>query len=105
MLEQVFLETDRLPELIVPSRISRLPLDLVAASVKRTGRLLVIEEGSAFAGVGGELIAGVVERMAQKITARRIAAHPVPIPSVKSLENIVLPDKVRILREIKTSFS
>ncbi|HEV3413652.1 MAG TPA: thiamine pyrophosphate-dependent enzyme [Puia sp.] len=105
MLEQVFLETDRLPELIVPSRISRLPLDLVAASVKRTGRLLVIEEGSAFAGVGGELIAGVMERMAQKITARRIAAHPVPIPSVKSLENIVLPDKVRILREIKTSFS
>jgi 2-oxoisovalerate dehydrogenase E1 component len=105
MLDQVFLETDRLPELIIPSRISRLPLDLVAASVNRTGSLLVIEEGSAYAGVGGELIAAVVERTGQKITARRIAAHPVPIPSVKTLENIVLPDKTRILREIKLSFS
>ena len=105
MLDRVFLETDRLPELIIPSRISRLPLDLVAASVSRTGGLLVIEEGSAFAGVGGELIAAVVERTGQKITARRIAAHPVPIPSVKTLENIVLPDKTRILQEIKISFS
>jgi 2-oxoisovalerate dehydrogenase E1 component len=105
MLDQVFLETDRLPELIIPSRISRLPLDLVAASVNRTGSLLAIEEGSAYAGVGGELIAAVVERTGQKITARRIAAHPVPIPSVKTLENIVLPDKTRILREIKLSFS
>ncbi|HET6253691.1 MAG TPA: thiamine pyrophosphate-dependent enzyme [Puia sp.] len=105
MLDQVFLETDKLPELIVPSRISRLPLEVIAASVCRTGRLAVIEEGSAYAGVGGELIASVVERTGQKITAKRIAAHPVPIPSVKTLENIVLPDKVRILQEIMTSFS
>jgi len=104
MLDQIFLETDRLPELIVPSRISRLPLELVAASVGRTGSLLVIEEGSAFAGIGGELIAAVVERTGQKITAKRIAAHPVPIPSVKTLENIVLPDKARILQEIKLKF-
>jgi 2-oxoisovalerate dehydrogenase E1 component len=105
MLGEVFLETDLLPELIVPSCISRLPLALVAASVSRSGRLLVIEEGSAFAGVGGELIAAVVERTGQKITAKRIAAYPVPIPSVKSLENIVLPDKARILHEIKISFA
>jgi 2-oxoisovalerate dehydrogenase E1 component len=105
MLGEIFLETDWLPELIVPTCISRLPLDLVAASVCRSGRLLVIEEGSAFAGPGAELIAAVVERTGQKIRAKRIAAHPVPIPSVKTLENIVLPDKGRILREIKTSFA
>lgn len=104
MLDQIFLGTDWLPELIVPSRISRLPLDLVAASVSRTGRLLVIEEGSAFAGVGAELIAAVLEKTGQSIRAKRIAAHPVPIPSVKTLENIVLPDKTRILEEIKQSF-
>ncbi len=104
MLDQVFVETDLLPELIVPSCISRLPVDLVAASVERTGRLAVIEEGSAFAGPGGELIAAVVERSGQKVAAKRIAAHPVPIPSVKTLENIVLPDKTRILQEIMTSF-
>jgi pyruvate/2-oxoglutarate/acetoin dehydrogenase E1 component len=89
---------------MIPSLISQLPLDLVAASVQRTGRLLVIEEGSAFAGVGAELIAAVVEKTDRKIRAKRIAAYPVPIPSVKSLENIVLPDKTRILQEIKASF-
>lgn len=105
MLDHVFLEADHKPELIVPSLISRLPLDLVAASVSRTGRLAVIEEGSAFAGIGGELIAAVVEKTGMKISARRISAYPVPIPSVKSLENIVLPDRARILQEIKASFS
>ena len=104
LLDQVFLETDHKPELMIPSLISQLPLDLVAASVQRTGRLLVIEEGSAFAGVGAELIAAVVEKTDRKIRAKRIAAYPVPIPSVKSLENIVLPDKTRILQEIKASF-
>src|SRR6185312_7197496 len=79
MLEQIFLETDLLPELVVPSCISRLPVDIVAASVARTGRLMVVEEGSAFAGVGGELIASVVELTGLPVVARRVAAHPVPI--------------------------
>jgi len=104
LLDQVFTEADHKPELIVPSLISHLPLDIVVESVNRTGRLLVIEEGTGFAGIGSELIASVVERTEQKIRTRRITALPVPIPSVKSLENIVLPDRTRILKEIKASF-
>jgi len=104
LLDHIFLEADLKPELIVPSLISQLPVDLVAASVSRSGRLLVIEESSSFAGVGGELIASVMERAAFPFRAKRIGAYPVPIPSVKSLENIILPDKTRILQEIKASF-
>jgi len=104
MLEQVFTEADQKPELIVPSLISHLPVDLVAASASRTGNLLVVEEGSGFAGIGSELIAAVTEIVPHKIRTRRIAAHPVPIPSVKSLENIMLPDSNRVLDEIKASF-
>ncbi|HMH23205.1 MAG TPA: thiamine pyrophosphate-dependent enzyme [Puia sp.] len=103
-LGQIFEDTGYKPELIIPSLISQLPVDQVLASVKRTGRLLVIEEGTSFAGIGSEMIASVVESCDQKIRARRITAWPVPIPSVKSLENIVLPDKGRILQEIKESF-
>jgi 2-oxoisovalerate dehydrogenase E1 component len=105
MLEEIFAETDYKPELIVPSLISRLPVDLVVNSVSRTGRLLVIEEGSGFAGIGSELIAAVMERCRHPFRAGRINAHPVPIPSVKSLENNILPDKDRILQEIKASFA
>ncbi|HVW61762.1 MAG TPA: thiamine pyrophosphate-dependent enzyme [Puia sp.] len=104
MLEQVFIEGDHKPELIVPSLISHLPVDLVAASASRTGRLLVVEEGSGFAGIGSELIASVTEIVPHKIFTRRVTSLPVPIPSVKSLENIVLPDRNRILDEIKASF-
>jgi pyruvate/2-oxoglutarate/acetoin dehydrogenase E1 component len=73
-------------------------------SVARTGRLLVIEEGSAYAGIGAELITQVTDRVDFKITAKRIASYPVPIPSVKSLEHTVLPDKERIIHEIKMHF-
>ena len=104
ILDQVFIETDHKTELIIPVMISHLPVDLVAESASRTGRLLVIEEGTGYAGIGSELIASVMEKTDVRIKARRINALPVPIPSVKSLENIVLPEKTRILREIAASF-
>lgn len=103
-LDQVFAETDLKPVLFVPSLISDLPVDLITASVENTGRLVVLEEGSAYGGIGSELIAAVAEKITTAFTAKRIAAHPVPIPSVKSLEQIVLPDKNRIIQEIKMSF-
>ncbi len=106
ILTSIFIEADLKPELIVPSLISALPVDYIATAVEQTGRLLVIEEGSAYAGIGSELICAVSERLSETpFKAKRIAAFPVPIPSVKSLEQIVLPEKNRILKEIKESFS
>lgn len=105
LLANIFLETDLKPELIVPSLISCLPVSIISKSVARTGKLVVIEEGSAYAGIGAELIAQVTEQLDEKIKARRIAALPVPIPSVKSLEHTVLPDKERIIEEIKMHFA
>jgi len=104
-LESIFYETDLVPELIIPSMISGWPLDIIEASVANTGRLVVIEESSAFAGPGSELVSSIVERINEKIIVKRINAYPVPIPSVKSLENIVLPDKHRIIQEIKETFN
>ena len=104
ILNNIFVETDLKPQLIIPSLISDMPADIIAAAVAKTGRLLIIEEGSAYAGVGAELISQVIEKLDTKIKAKRIAAFPVPIPSVKSLEHIVLPDKERIIREIKETF-
>ena len=65
---------------------------------------MVIEEGSAYGGIGAELIAQVTELVEEKIKTKRIASYPVPIPSVKSLEHTVLPDKERILQELKAHF-
>ncbi len=104
ILSDIFFETDLKPELIVPSLISELPVDIIIQSAATTKRLLVIEEGSAFAGIGAELIAQVTEQMDIKIRIKRISAYAVPIPSVKTLEHIVLPEKERIIQEIKAYF-
>ena len=104
ILSAIFIETDMKPELIVPSLISDLPVDIIIESDIKTKNLLIIEEGSAFAGIGAELIAQVVEQTDFKIKVKRIAAYPVPIPSVKTLEHIVLPEKERIIKEIKAHF-
>lgn len=104
MLEPIFLETDLKPELIVPSLISQLPVDIIARSVSITGNLVVIEEGSGYAGIGSELIASMAEKVNSSFKVKRIAAYPVPIPAVKSLEHAVLPEKHRIIKEIKEIF-
>ncbi len=104
-LEDLFRYTDLKPELIVPSQISSLPIDLITASAEASGRLVVIEEGSAYAGIGSELLAAVGETSTKKIKMKRIAALPVPIPSVKSLELLVLPEKQRIIQEIANAFN
>lgn len=103
MLEAIFLETDLKPELIVPSLISELPIDIIVQSVSNTNKLVVIEEGSVYAGIGSELIASISEKLTN-IKVKRIAAYPVPIPAVKSLEHAVLPGKQRIIQEIKENF-
>ena len=104
LLEAIFLETDFKPELIVPSLISHLPIDIIAESATYTGKLVVIEEGSGYAGIGSELVASLAEKVSG-IKMKRIAAYPVPIPAVKSLELAVLPEKHRIIKEIKENFS
>lgn len=104
LLNDLFVETEQKPELIIPSDISDLPLDIIATSVETTGNLFVVEEGSAYAGIGSELICALTEKLDIKFKAKRIGAYPVPIPSVKSLENTVLPGKDSIISAIKNHF-
>jgi 2-oxoisovalerate dehydrogenase E1 component len=105
ILNEIFLETEQKPELIVPSLISQLPLHIIAESVEKTGQLLVVEEGSIYGGLGSELISSLAEQTDIKFKSKRVGAFPVPIPSAKSLEDAVLPDKTRIIKEIKACFN
>jgi 2-oxoisovalerate dehydrogenase E1 component len=101
LLPRIFRETDQKPELLVLTQISPLPVQSILDSVQKTGKLVVLEEGSAAGGVGSEVIASVIEQVNIAVRAKRIAALPVPIPSVKSLEGEVLPGPDRVVSEIK----
>lgn len=104
MIEELFKACDIKPELIVPSLISEIPIKLLSTCVSNTKKLIVIEEGSSYAAYSSELISALSEAIDVSFKVKRIAGLPVPIPAVKSLELEVIPDKDRIISEIKSMF-
>jgi len=104
-LEEIFVETDLVPELVVPIMLHPLDIRLIARSVRRTQWLITIEDGSCPFGVGSEIVARLLDDGVTLSRCLRIGAEPVPIPSVSSLEMQVLPTVEKIIREIKRSKS
>jgi pyruvate dehydrogenase E1 component beta subunit len=77
------------------------PLDTeaVLASVRRTHRVLVVQEGWPFAGVAAEIITLVVREAFDDLDAPpdRITNLDVPMPYATNLEQLVLPSVARIV--------
>jgi pyruvate/2-oxoglutarate/acetoin dehydrogenase E1 component len=71
------------------------PLDAetIAASVRKTGRLVCIEEGTRSGGVGAEVAAQVAELAYEYLDApiRRVATPDIPIPFSPPLERAAIP--------------
>jgi pyruvate dehydrogenase E1 component beta subunit len=70
----------------------------LVASVRRTGRCIVIQEAQGFAGVGAEIAARVHERCFHSLAAPvlRVAGFDIPYPPPK-LEHAYLPGVDRVL--------
>jgi 2-oxoisovalerate dehydrogenase E1 component len=85
-------------ELLFPLSISPLDLRPLRESVNRTGKLVVIEEGSAHFDLSSEVLAAAVEgyRGTGYLRVRRIAAQARPIPSALALELEVLPSAAQL---------
>src|SRR5438132_1526539 len=77
----------------------------VAASVKKTGRIVSVEEGWSFAGIGAEIAAIVLEECFDWLDAppKRVTGKDVPLPYAANLERLALPqveDIVAAAREV-----
>ncbi len=81
------------------------PMDTltVLQSVKKTGRLITVEEGPHTGGIGAEVIARVATAGfgVLKTAPVRIAAPECPIPYAKNLENAMMPTPDRIAEAIR----
>ena len=81
------------------------PLDLAAiiASVEKTGRILVVDEGYAAFGLGAEIAAAVGEHAFDSLDApvARLHLEPVPHPFNPKLEETVLPTTAKIIAAAK----
>lgn len=84
-------ELELFVELVVPTGLAPFDVAPVLESVRRTGALLVAEEGTVTAGWGAEVLARVVEEAPTLRAVRRVAAPDHPIPSSGAMEDLVLP--------------
>jgi len=100
-LSNIFYETEFIPEFLVLSQISPLDTTVVEESVRKTRNIIVVEEGSSSFGIGAEILSSIIEKVGtNKVNImHRVGAESVPIPSVRSLEKNILPNK-KILDKI-----
>jgi pyruvate dehydrogenase E1 component beta subunit len=81
-----------------------LDLDALVASVRRTHRAVVVQEGWPFAGVGAEIMARLVEEAFDDLDAPpvRVTNLDVPHPYAFNLEPLVLPDRERVIDAVRS---
>jgi len=98
-------EDGRSIEVIDLRSISPLDVPTVAASVAKTGRLIVAHEAPTFGGMGGELAAAITERCFYSLQAPviRVGGYYMPYP-VSRVEEEYVPDIDRILEAVDRAF-
>lgn len=84
------------------------PLDVttLTQSVRKTGRLVIVEEGWQFAGVGAQIAETVYSNAFDSLDAPivRVTGENVPMPYSRPLEDLAIPDKARIIKAVKQIF-
>ncbi len=89
-------------EVIDLRTIKPLDIETVIASVERTTRLLVVEEGPLTGGWAGEVMARVTEQALGSLDdAWRLATADTPIPYSPPLEDAFLPGSEAIIQSVK----
>ena len=76
----------------------------IGESVRKTGRVVIVEEGPKTGGVAAELAAGIAERFSKHLLApvTRVASADVPVPFAPVLENAYRPDSHKITEAVRT---
>lgn len=87
--------------------IKPLDVDGIEATVKKTGKVLIVHEDHLFQGIGGEVSAIISERCFEDLDGpvRRVGALDIPIGFSPNLEKATLPDAARIEAAIRDLLS
>ena len=80
-------------EVVDPRTLSPLDTETICASVRKTGRAVVCEEDSSFAGTGAEIAATIAENCFKDLQApvTRVGMPHVPMPFAPPLADSVVP--------------
>jgi pyruvate/2-oxoglutarate/acetoin dehydrogenase E1 component len=91
-------------EVIDLRSLSPMDMPAVLESVRKTGRLLVVEEGCRTGGVGAEISAQVMEKAFDSLDGPvvRLAGRDAPIPFSPTLEQASVPDVGQIVQAVRS---
>lgn len=92
-------------EVIDVRSLSPLDLETLGASVQKTGRVVVVEEGPKRGSVSAEIAASLLETFgdALRCPIQRVASADVPVPFTPVLENAYRPDVPRIVEAARVT--
>jgi pyruvate/2-oxoglutarate/acetoin dehydrogenase E1 component len=92
-------------EVVDPRTLRPLDTATLLKSVRKTGRVVVVDEGRLGAGMASEIAAHIAEHAFGSLRApiRRVAAADVPIPFSPDLEREVLPSEQRVTEAIRST--
>jgi pyruvate/2-oxoglutarate/acetoin dehydrogenase E1 component len=87
-------------EVIDPRTLRPLDLDTIIASVRKTNRCVVVEEGWPHGGVGANLAALISEQAFDHLDApvHRVSGADVPMPYSKPLEDLAYPHESHVVQ-------
>ncbi len=91
------------PEVIDLRTLKPLDLETIGKSLKKTHRLLIVEEDYKTGGLGGEIIALIDEHYFDELDAPavRLASKDIPTPYNGRMEAVTIPQPEDIIREAK----
>jgi pyruvate dehydrogenase E1 component beta subunit len=93
-------------EVIDPRTLRPLDLDTILASVRKTNRAVIVEEGWPHGGVGANLAALIQEQAFDYLDApiQRVTGADVPMPYSKALEQAAMPHTEHIVKAAVATF-
>ncbi|MDP6085662.1 MAG: alpha-ketoacid dehydrogenase subunit beta [Nitrospinota bacterium] len=98
------LEKEGISAMVLDPR-TLVPLDKagIVEAVRKTNRVVIVEEGCKTGGVGAEISAVINEEAFDYLDApiARVAAHDAPIPFSKPLEDYILPNEEKIVDAVR----
>lgn len=82
------------------------PLDIetIVRSIEKTNRVVCVEEGWPYAGIGAEIVAAIMEQAFDYLDApaQRVTGKDVPLPYAANLEKLALPQAEDIVNAAKS---
>ncbi len=90
-------------ELVDPRTLTPLDKETILESVKKTGRLIVADEGHKTCGVASEIAATVAEEALDYLIAPifRVSSPDTPVPFSPPLEKAYIPDEEDVLEAVR----